>query len=101
MTAPYPGRDEIILAAPEGDRLCNSLGCARAGRAALVVATFGTLNDPGAGYHDRAALWRETWGHSVPMCETCWEETRQVAVKYRPGLVVIDARPAEKSGGRA
>jgi hypothetical protein len=100
VTAVAPGRDEIIVTAPDGDTLCNSLGCARAGRAAEVVATFGTLNDAGAGYHDRGALWREMWGHCYPLCGTCWEQTRQVAVKYRPGLVVIDARSAAASGGR-
>jgi hypothetical protein len=100
VSAVAPGRDEIVLSAPDGDALCNSLGCARGGRAAQVIATFGTLNDPGAGYHHRGALWRESWGHSVPLCGTCWEQTRQVAVKYRPGLVVIDARTAEAPGGR-
>ena len=101
MTAAAPGRDEIIVTAPDGDTLCNSLGCARAGRTAQVIATYGTLNDPGAGYHHRGALWRESWGHSYPLCGTCWQQTRQVAAKYRPGLVVIDARPAAESGGRA
>jgi hypothetical protein len=103
MTAVAPGRDEIILATPDVATLCNSLGCARAGRAALVLARFGTFNDPGAGYHDRGALWRECWRQTYPLCGTCWEQTRQVAVKYRPGLVVIDTRPATAppTGGRA
>ncbi len=39
----------------------------------------------------RGALWRESWGQSYPMCATCWDSSRQVAVKYRPGLVVFDA----------
>lgn len=94
MTAATPGRDQIILTVPEGGRLCSSLGCRRAGRAAQVIATFGILNDPGAGYHHRAALWREQWGCSFPLCGTCWEQTRQVAATYRPGLVVVDARAA-------
>jgi hypothetical protein len=104
MSAAAPGRDEIILAPPDGATLCNSLGCARAGRAAQVVATFGIFNDPGSGYHDRGALWRECWGQSYPLCGACWEQTRQVAVKYRPGLVVIDTCPAAAPpavGGRA
>lgn len=69
-----------------------------------VVVTFGTLNDPGAGYHDRGALWRESWGRSVPMCGACWQSARQVAVKYRPQLAVTDTTSptaAESSGGRA
>ena len=104
MSAAAPGRDEIVLGIPDGDTLCNSLGCARAGRAAQVIATFGIFNDPGAGYHDRGALWRECWGQAYPLCGTCWEQTRQVAAKYRPHLVVIDARAAAAppaAGGRA
>jgi hypothetical protein len=94
VSAVVPGRDEIILTTPDGATLCNSLACARAGQAAQVIATYGTLNDPGAGYHDRSALWRDCWGQSCPLCGTCWEQNRQVAAKYRPGLVVIDNRPA-------
>jgi hypothetical protein len=49
------------------------------------------------------ALWRECWHRPVPMCAACWESSRQVAVKYRAGLVVIDATrsPAapQASGG--
>ena len=89
-----PGRDQIVLTVPDSGTLCHSLGCRRAGRPAQVIATFGVLNDPGAAYHDRAALWREQWGRSYPMCGTCWEQTRQVAATYRPGLVVTGARPA-------
>jgi len=103
VTAAAPGWDEIILTTPDGATLCNSLGCARARRAAQVVAMFGIFNDPGAGYHDRGALWRECWGQSYPLCGTCWEQTRQVAAKYRPGLVVIDTRAATAplaAGGR-
>ena len=104
MSAAAPGRDEIILTPPAGATLCNSLRCARAGQAAQVVATYGILNDPGAGYHDRGALWRESWHQPIPMCPDCWGSSRQVALKYRPGLVVIDARPAAAppaAGGRA
>jgi hypothetical protein len=104
VTATAPGQDEIVVTMPDGGTLCNSLGCRRADRAAQVIATFGTLNDPGAGYHDQGALWREQWGCSVPLCGTCWEQTRQVAATYRPGLVVIDASQVAVppvAGGRA
>jgi hypothetical protein len=103
VTVSYPGHDEVILATPDSPRPCNSLGCAQAGRLAEVIVTYGVLNDPGAGYHDRGALWRECWGQSCPLCGTCWEQNRQVAAKYRPGLVVIDNRPAAvpPTGGRA
>jgi hypothetical protein len=105
VSAPFPGRDEIILTAPGSAELCNSLACARAGRAAEVVATLGTLNDAAAGYYDRAGLWRDQWGRSYLLCGICWEQTRQVAAKYRPGLVIADATggavAAESSGGRA
>jgi hypothetical protein len=49
VTAAAPGWDEIILTRPDGASLGHSLGCARAGRSAQVIATFGTLNDPGVG----------------------------------------------------
>ena len=104
MISRLPGYDEVVLAAPDGERLCNSLACARAGRVAVVVVTYGVLNDPDAGYHDRGALWRDCWAQSYWVCGTCWEQTYQVIVKYRPGLVVINTtgRPvaAESSGGR-
>ena len=48
MRIPRPGCDGIMLTTPDGTALCNSLACARAGRAAEVVVTYGTLNDPGA-----------------------------------------------------
>ena len=98
MTAVAPGRDEIILTTPDDHTLCNSLRCARAGRAAQVVATFGTLNDPGASYHDRAALWREVWGYSYPLCGTCWEQIRQVAAKHRPGHISVRGRTVPAPG---
>jgi hypothetical protein len=87
---PGPGYDEIVLSTPASPRLCNSRGCARQGRAAEVIVTYGVLNDPGASPHDRAALWPEAWGHAVPICAGCWEQSRQVAVKYRPALAVCD-----------
>ena len=67
--------------------------------------TYGVLNDPGASLYSREALWREARHKPVPMCGACWESSRQVAVRYRPGLVVIDAvgpTPAlQTAGGRA
>ena len=69
----------------------------------MVVVTFGVLNDPGAGYHHRGALWRESWHKPVPMCGACWESCRQAAVRYRPGLTVTgaaDPAAAQSSGGR-
>lgn len=103
MTTSYPGHDEIILTTPERPRPCNSLACARAGRLAAVIMTCGVLNDPAASYHARGALWRESWHQPIPLCTGCWDSSGQVAAKYRPGLVVIDARPvaARPTGGRA
>jgi hypothetical protein len=103
----WPGHDEVILTTADGARLCNSRACAQAGRAAAVIVTYGVLNDPGAGYHSREALWRESWHQPIPMCGACWDSSRQVAARYRPGLVVIDATgmagpaaAAQSSGGR-
>jgi hypothetical protein len=90
VTTPSPGYDEVILTTPDSARPCNSLACARAGRAAEVIVTYGVLNDPAASYHARAALWRESWHKPVSMCTDCWDSSRQVAIKYRPGLVVRD-----------
>jgi hypothetical protein len=58
VTAAEPGYDEVVLTAPDGSRLCNSRGCAQAGRLAEMIVTYGVLNDPAAGYHHRRALWR-------------------------------------------
>jgi hypothetical protein len=105
VTAAEPGYDEVVLTAPDGSRLCNSLACSRAGTLAEVIVTCGVLSDPGASYHSREALWRESWGVPVPMCATCWDSCRQVAIKYRPGLAVIDATGSlaapQPSGERA
>jgi hypothetical protein len=105
VTPAGPGYDQVVVSCPDGARLCNSLGCARAGTLAEVIATYGVLNDPGASYHHRGALWRECWGQSYPLCGACWHSARQIAEKYRPGLLVIDATgravAAESSGGRA
>jgi hypothetical protein len=105
VTIPEPSYDEIVLTAPDGTALCNSRACVRAGRAAEVVVTYGTLNNPGASLYSRGALWRECWGQRYPLCGACWEQSRRVAVKYRPRLLVIDATgpaPAKSqtSGGR-
>jgi hypothetical protein len=103
-----PGRDQIVLTAPDSARLCNSLACARAGRAAEVIVTYGILNDPGASLYSRGASWREQWSQSYPLCGACWAQSRQVAVRYRPALVIIGTTqdgpaPAapKPSGGRA
>lgn len=105
MTIPEPGCDEVVLTAPDSARPCNSRACAQDGKLAAVIVTYGVLNDPGASYHARGALWRESWGVPVPMCAACWDSSRQVAVRYRPGLAVIDATgsPAtpQPSGQRA
>ncbi len=100
-----PGYDEIILTVPDVPGLCHSLACARASRAAEVIVTYGTLNDPGASPYARGALWPESWGTSVAMCACCWDSSRRVAVKHRPGLVIIDEARApavpRACGGRA
>jgi hypothetical protein len=108
VTIPEPGCDEVVLTAPGRARPCHSRACADAARLAEVIATFGVLNDPFASYYRPGALWRECWGVPVPMCEVCWDSSRQVAVRYRPGLAVIDATrdgpaPAagQTAGGRA
>ncbi len=90
MAVPHPGYDEVILTTPDSAQPCNSLACARAGRTAEVIVTYGVLNHPGASMHSRAALRPESWGTSVPVCAACWDRTRQVAEKYRPGQVARD-----------
>jgi hypothetical protein len=90
VTAPYPGCDEVVLTTPDSPRPCNSLACARAGRLAEVIMTCGVLNDPAASYHDRGALWRESWHRPIPLCAGCWDSCRQIALEYRPGLAVCD-----------
>jgi hypothetical protein len=94
VSVPAPGRDQDVLTAPGGARLCNSLACARAGRAAEVIVSYGVLNDPDASLYARGALWRGCSGQSYPLCGACWEQSRQVAIRYRPALVIIDAAAA-------
>jgi hypothetical protein len=89
VTSSDPGFDEITLMQPDG-QLCNSRACAQAGQAAAVVASFGVLADPGASRSSRGALWPDLWGRSVPFCGACWEDTSQVAARYRTGLAVPD-----------
>jgi hypothetical protein len=96
-----PGYDEIILTTPASPQPCNSLACASAGRLAEVIVTYGMLNDPGACLYARQALWRESWGKSVPMCAACWNDTRQVAMKYRPRMTICDlTRPGRAGAAR-
>lgn len=83
MTTELPGPDEVIVSAPDG-RLCNSLGCANAGRAADVVVTFGTFGS----HWDRNPTWPECWGQTYPMCHECWACTRTVLQRARPDLTV-------------
>jgi hypothetical protein len=82
---PRPGPDQIVLSAPAARQLCSSLEHRRAGRPAQVVVTLGPM---GAADQYRAALWLETWGKSYPMCQTCWDATRQVAQAHRPSLLI-------------
>jgi len=99
-----PGYDEALLTAADGAAVCNSRGCAQAGRLAEMTVTFGVLNDPGASLYSRDALWRESWHKPVPICGACWDSCRQVAIRYRPRLAVTDAigpaAAAQSSGGR-
>jgi hypothetical protein len=89
-----PGHDEIVLTVPPDGCLCHSLEHTRAGRLAEAMVTYGQL---GTRWH-RDALWQESWGRSYAMCAGCWESTRQVAERFRPGLVVRDDRePAAPS----
>jgi hypothetical protein len=90
VTAQRPGYDEVVLTTPDAPGLCYSRGCADHGTLATLIVTYGVLSDPGASMHSRDSLWPTSWGTSVPMCAACWDLTRQVVVKYRPGLVVTD-----------
>ena len=85
-TPPHPGPDEIVLSAPAAGEVCSSLEHRRTGRPAQVVVTLGQM---GTADRHREALWLEAWGKSCPMCEPCWDATRQVAQARRPHLVII------------
>ena len=91
MTASRPGHDEITLAVAEGRHLCNDRQHRTLGKLADVVVIFGQFGIPGT---PRDAFWPECWGHSYPMCAPCWENTRQVAQKARPNLVIRDTTEA-------
>jgi hypothetical protein len=80
---PQPGPDEIILSAPAPGELCSSLEHHRTGVPAQVVVTLGQM---GTADQHRQALWLEAWGRSYPMCQPCWQATRQVAQARRPAL---------------
>ena len=88
---PRPGPDEIVVSAPAAGELCSSLEHRRAGRPAQVVVTLGQMGT--AGQH-RQALWLQSWGRSYPMCQPCWEATRQVAQARRPALVITGTTQA-------
>jgi hypothetical protein len=88
---PRPKPDEIVLSAPAAGELCSSLEHRRVGRAALVVVTLGQMGT--AGQH-RQALWMQCWSRSYPMCQPCWDATRQVAQARRPALVITEASAA-------
>ena len=81
-----PGYDEILLTAPPGRCLCNSLAHRRLGCLAEVIVTFGELGTA----WQTGALWQANWGKSFPMCSECWAAVRKVAQERRPGLVITD-----------
>lgn len=89
--APAPGRDEIIVAAPDSRTLCHSRDHTRLGCLAEVVVTFGEM---GTTAWDKDALWPDSWGRSYPMCGECFDTTRQIAQHARPGLVITDTTRA-------
>jgi hypothetical protein len=82
---PAPGRDQIAVTSPAARTLCHSREHARLGVLAAVVVTFGQLGTTTWG---KDALWPGCWGRSYPMCGECWDTTRQVAQRARPGLVI-------------
>jgi len=87
---PTPGHDQITVTTPAARSMCNTREHTRLGVLADVVVTFGTL---GTAACNNDALRPETWGRSYPMCAECWEATRQVAQRHRPGLVITGAQP--------
>lgn len=82
-----PGHDEILLTAPPGRCLCNSLAHRRLDCLAEVIVTFGELGTA----WQTGALWQTNWGKSFPMCGQCWDAVRKVAQERRPGLVITDS----------
>jgi hypothetical protein len=94
-----PGHDEILVTAPAGRTLCHSRQHARLGCLAEVTVTFGDLGTR----WQRDALWQDCWGRSYAMCGECWQTTRDIAQKARPGLVIHDTTspPAAATPGPA
>jgi hypothetical protein len=84
--APTPGHDEIVVAPPAAEYLCNSREHARTGVVAEVVVTFGELGTR----WQKDALWQGNWGRSFALCRRCWGAIRVVAQERRPGLVVTE-----------
>jgi hypothetical protein len=89
---PRPGRDEITLAAAEGQVLCSVEGHRAAGGPAVAVVVLGDLGTgPGDG------PWWQVAGTSLPVCGECWNLTRTVVTCRRPGLVIHGRRVAAPS----
>lgn len=90
----YPGENTIVVTAPVGRYLCNSLNHYLAGTPADVLVTFGTLG------HGLDQLWRECTGRTYALCDACWERTRKIAELYCPVLVITDStKPAPEIPG--
>ncbi len=87
MTIPAPGHDEITLATPHGQPLCNDRQHHNLGTLADVIITIGQFGTLDA---HRQALWPDCWGRSYPLCAACWQTTRQIAARTRPHLVIKD-----------
>jgi hypothetical protein len=92
-----PGHDEILVTAPPGRCLCNSLEHARLNCLADVVVTFGELGTA----WQRGALWQSNWGKAFAVCTGCWDAIREVAQARRPGLVIRDHRQPAPAPGPA
>jgi hypothetical protein len=52
------------------------------------------MGQMGTADQHREAVWMESWGKSYPMCQPCWEATRQVAQAPRPALRITDTTRA-------
>lgn len=81
----HPGPGEITVATPLGRPLCTTLEHRQAHRPAEVVVLFGPL----AG---RAAPFPGCWGRSYPLCARCWHDTRQLARRHHPAVIIHDTR---------
>jgi hypothetical protein len=103
VTTAEPGHDEVVLTPPDGTYLGNILASARAGRAAEVVMTYGTLNDPHA-YHQACGALRPVLGRVVPDAQRLLGQDPPGRGQVPARLAVIDVgAPAtpKPSGGRA